>query len=303
MSIVSALRGDVLDDNTSMSVCLRKAKVLATELDHEGFEAWVNSELFGYRDETKIPNYRRYQTHSYGTFAGPFQSQISNYILPVFNLDDSLRKFATTIALAQSIGELEALSKKGQDVSEPWPAEAVMFARGKINITDGYELIAARKPIPCYVFDGVVETIRNKLLEFVLELQKVSPGVLETDTATSQIPTETVSNIFFTTISGGQNVIASGSGFLQKVTQTVAPGDMEGLAKYLRSLGITKEDIALLRRAIEQDGTPPEESLGKNVKSWMMRMTKRAIDGLLKVAVEVAIPLIVKAIKQYYGWA
>jgi hypothetical protein len=304
MSIAASLRDDVLDNSKSMSICLRKARVLAAELDHEDFKTWVQSELFGYRGNVEVPEYRIFRTNSYGTFAGPFGSQVNNYILPVFNLSDGFREFATQVILSQPISEMEALAKKGTDYFEPWPAEGVLLARDKIQISGGYLLVAARKPLPSYLFEGVVETTRNRLLEFLIELQKVAPEILKLDEVAAGIPSATVSNIFNTTITGGHHVIAAGSGFSQQVHQVVVAGDVDSLSKYLHFLGVPAEDANALRQAIESDGEPKSRgSYGAAVKKWLTTATQKAIAGGFKFGMEIAVPLIVKALEQYYGWS
>lgn len=56
--IVQELQRDALDPRTSISDLLRKALVVARELELSEFEDWVNSELNGYTSSEKIPEYR-----------------------------------------------------------------------------------------------------------------------------------------------------------------------------------------------------------------------------------------------------
>jgi hypothetical protein len=46
---------------------------LAARLKHEAFKHWVQSELDGYFGSTDLPNYRKFHSHCFGHFAGPFQ--------------------------------------------------------------------------------------------------------------------------------------------------------------------------------------------------------------------------------------
>ena len=301
-SITARLRSDVLDDSVKISALLRRAKVLAAGLKHDGFRSWVDAELFGYKGDVELPDYRVYRTQSLGHFLGPFQGQIKNFVLPVYNLPDELREFATEVRFGQPVGELEALARKGQDVDEPWPSEAILLARDKVELTGGYVLIAARKPIPCYVFEGIAETVRNKLLEFTIELQSLNPELLLSDDALGKLPANDVSSIFITTINGGQNVVSQGDGNTQTVMQTVDAGDFASLRKYLHDLGVPSEDVDQLDQAIREDGERTEHSLGSRVKGWLGQFTQKAIDGAFKVAVSTAVPLAVEAIRNFYGW-
>lgn len=302
-SITACLRNDVLDGDIKITSSLRRAKLLAAELDHDGFRAWVDAELFGYRGDPELPDYRIFRTDSFGTFSGPFQRVIENFLIPVYNLPDEVRELATEVRLNQPVGELEILARKGQDLQEHWPSEAVLLVRDRIPLSGGYVLVAARKPIPCYIFEGIAETVRNKLLEFIIELKKLNPEILETDDAVHHIRASDISTVFITTISGGQNIVAPGVGNTQNVTQTVAVADFASLGTYLQELGVSSEDVTELRRAINADGECAKGSFGKLVRSWLVQFTQKALDGLLNVAVSSAVPLVVAAIERFYGWS
>jgi len=302
-STTARLRSDVLDGDVNITSSLRRAKVLAAELHHDGFRAWVDAELFGYRGDPELPDYRIFRTDSFGTFSGPFQRVINNFLIPVFNLPDEVRELATEVRLNQPVGELEALARKGQDLQEFWPTEAVLLARDRIQLSGGYILVEARKLIPCYICEGIVETVRNKLLEFIIELQKLNPEILETDEAVNQILANDVANVFITTISGGQNVVATGVGNTQNVKQGVVVGDFSTLEAYLQGLGVSPEDVNELRSAIDADGKRAKGSFGELVKNWLARFTQKALDGLFNVAVSSAVPLVIAAVEQFYGWS
>src|SRR5205085_5705698 len=50
---------DSLNSNVRVTDLLRKALVVARKLNVRDFEEWINSELTGYKDTDKVPEYRR----------------------------------------------------------------------------------------------------------------------------------------------------------------------------------------------------------------------------------------------------
>lgn len=57
--LISELKKEVLDENAPVSALLRKALVLAKELNDTENEKWISSELKGYTDRNEVPDYRK----------------------------------------------------------------------------------------------------------------------------------------------------------------------------------------------------------------------------------------------------
>ena len=58
MGIVIELQKQAIDTDSDVVSLLRKAYLVARKLDIKDFEEWINSELNGYTDYDKIPDYR-----------------------------------------------------------------------------------------------------------------------------------------------------------------------------------------------------------------------------------------------------
>ena len=184
-----------------------------------------------------------------------------------------------------------------------WPPEVVLLAREHVPMSDGSMLVEAWKPFPKSQFIGILDQIRNRLLDFLLELQQINPEVLESEDAIRAVSSDKVQNIFQTIIYGGQNIVATGTEFTQKATQNVAAGDTQSLIDHLRSIGLDNDSLAELETAIGQDGDRQQKKLGKNVKSWIGKMIAKVMDGTWKVTLATAQVLLKEALFRYYGWS
>lgn len=58
MSIVIELQKAAIDSNSDILSLLRKAYLVARKLEISDFQEWISSELNGYEDYDKIPDYR-----------------------------------------------------------------------------------------------------------------------------------------------------------------------------------------------------------------------------------------------------
>ena len=229
---------------------------------------------------------------------------VNNVQISIICLPDDIREFAERMGVPHGVREIEA-SVAEADTEEklgfPWPPEAVRLAREYVPMQDGCVLVAAMKPFAKSQFDGILDQIRNRLLDFLLKLEQINPEVLESEDALRAVSSDKVQNIFQTIIHGGQNIVATGTEFTQKATQNVASGDMQSLIDHLRSTGLNNDSLAELETAIKQDGDWKKKKLGENVKSWIGKMIVKAMDGTWKVAEATAPDLLKAALSQFYG--
>ena len=306
-SLVAQLQKEVVDSGVPISDILRKAKILASKLKNKEFKRWIDAELKGYDNTDNLPDYRKFTPINLGTFAGSFGKVVNNVQIPIICLPDDIREFAERMGVPHGVREIEASVAEAATEGKlgfPWPPEAVMLAREHVPIQDGCVLVAAMKPFAKSQMDGILEQVRNRLLDFLLKLQQIDPEELETEDGTRSIPGDKVQNLFFQTIiQGGQNIVATGTEFTQKATQNVASGDMQSLIDHLRSIGLNNDSLAELETAIEQDGDRQKKKLGENVKSWIGKMIVKAMDGTWKVAEATAPDLLKAALSQFYGGA
>ena len=305
-SLAAQIQKEVVDSKVPISDILRKAKILASLLKNGEFKHWVDAELTGYDNCDDLPDYRIFEPVNLGTFSGPFGKRVTNYPIPVALLPDSIRLFAERSQFMGGIKELEAAAsqaakKEGHRFS--WPPEMVIIAREHLPMSDGSILVEAWKPFSKSQMEGILDQVRNRLLDFLLELQQINPDVMKSENAIRSVPSDKVQNIFNTTILGGQNIVSTGTDFSQKVTQSVKVKDAQSLLGYLRNLGLPEDALEDLKNALAQDGERPRGELGAAVKSWLGKMTVKAIDGTWRVALDAAASLLKESLFHYYGWS
>ena len=301
-SLVAQLQKGVLDSSVPISDILRKAKVLAHLLKSEELKSWVDAELKGYASADDLPAYRKFSPVNLGTFVG-FNKVVRNVPFPVALLPDDIREFGA-MEFRHGVGEIEAsaVQAENENLRVQWPPEVVILAREHVPMSDGSVLVEAWKPFSKSQFVGILAQIRNHLLDFLLELQQINPEVLESEEAIRAVSREKVQTVVQTIIHGGQNIVATGTDFTQKATQNVAVGNTQSLIDHLRSIGLDNDSLAELETAIKQDGGRQQNQFGKSVKSWIGKMTAKAVDGTWKVALSTAPVLLKEALSRYYGW-
>jgi hypothetical protein len=302
MNLIKQIRDDILDPNIGLSTVLRKAKVLASLLRDADFKEWINHELDGYPDAMDMPGYRVIPVQNIGTFSGAFGRGIENASLPAGALDESVRDAMWNVHFNNGVRHLESLAEGEEPILyRQWPHEAIELWN-YANRTNDLALVGAQSRIPRSVVEGILDTTRNKLLDFILELQQIDPDVIESEKAVAELPRDQVSNVFNYTVYGNHNVLAAGNEVSQSVSQSVARHDQASLTAYFRDHGVAEEDLAELVQAVEADGQPRTEEFGSRVRTWMGTMIAKAFQGSWKVALDTAPKLITEGISSYYGW-
>jgi hypothetical protein len=304
-NLIQQLQNDILDQNSSLSTVLRKAKVLAVALGSEELEGWVDQELNGYSDASHgIPDYRRISVQNYGDFFGSFGRGLRNAPIPLGALPKDIRELSKDLILNQGVGSIQSLleTNSSGSLKLAWPPDLVALLQ-RHQVYENLDCGSAWKMVSRGSLVQVLETVRNRLLTFVLELKKRNPEIVKSEEVISEVPKDQVSQIFHTHIYGDQNVIATGLHVTQLVHQEVSPQDIESLLRYVEKVGVLGQEAQELRTAIQEDGArPAPKKFGPKVAEWIGNMTKKALEGTWDVATEVATTTITKALSRYYGW-
>jgi AbiTii-like protein len=302
MTLLRRIQDAAVDSRTNIADVLRQCAVLAARLGHEPFKKWVDEELNGYEPEAELPPYRILTgLQSIGYFVGPMGEQIRNVPLPLGNVPEKYRRFVSEIEFREGAGALAAIVEgdRGQRALENrWSPDLIALLADRFML--GRRLLSASIVVAPNAIIGVVESIRNRVLKFVLEIDAHAPTAGEGEAGVSPITQERVNQVFNTTIMGGSNIAVGSTGVTQTVQ--VQAGDLEGLNAYLASLGLQQEDLDGLAIALKEDERPSKgQGFGKRVSAWIGDMTGKAASGTWQVGVGAAGELLATAVRWYYG--
>jgi hypothetical protein len=288
-----------IDPKSDIGELLRRCLVLAAKLDQLDFRRWVERELFGYPDDEELPEYRTGQVGIEGVFCSNYGNQTLGPV-PIL-LGAIPEKFRASMArrdLRDPIGSYSHLLDGNGELNATLPADLLPHIRqykGKYGLE--WQCMKAYQVVPKALIVGAIETVRSKILAFVLEIQKTSPDVGEG--LGKRPPPERVDQIVNMYITGNVGNLTSGStNVTQHATINVTQGDFGSLAAYLRSQGFEEADVVELKAAIDAEPpTPERKSLPKRVWDWIGEKTSKAIgDFPPALAAEIA----VRAVMLYY---
>jgi hypothetical protein len=260
--------------------------------------------LNGYESKDDVPDYRILKVQSYGNFIGIGWSQMRNMPIAPSSLPQEYREFITTTYSMDAVSYQMSLLSGGEadsNFQESWPADWIAYFGDKI--IENMTCVKAWKLIPRPYVASIIDTVRTRILSFILEIEAIAPDAGEALPNEKSIPVDKVGQIFHTHIYGNVASLAQGGQVTTyDVDITVIQNDLQTLKEYLASLGIDEEDIDELDEAIREDAKSPAESgLGSKVRGWLGKMIGKSGTAAWNVGISVAATLLEKALSRYYG--
>ena len=187
----------------------------------------------------ELPDYRLINSISRGFFVGYAGSQINDQPINLFVMPEKDRKFVDKVRLAQPVASYEGRPNKSADASLAWPPW--LTTRYQEKFMPDFVLNRAWQEVPGSCMVGLVETVRNRVLRFALDIKD---QLGEDQESVAQLPAETVEKSVINNIYGGNVFIAAHAETISQVAHTnIVAGDASGLFKALSNLGVTEEGL------------------------------------------------------------
>ena len=198
-----------------------------------------------------------------------------------------------------SLGSL--LEGEGDYVTIEWPGDWVLWAQGKGKFE--MTLTAARQVVGVSAIVDMIDTIRNRVLEFCLRLEEEMPELMADDDPAPTADVEVAaSNVFNQVFVFGPYTgnIANASPAAEQIALDVNKGDLAGLTKALREVGVPPDQVDALRSAIEDAGENGQK-VGPIAIDWFKRAKQAVASDTWSLVKGVTIKTISHAVQSFLG--
>lgn len=303
MELVESIVEILSSEKPNLTDALIKTKVVLHRLGEKKPVEWVNSELEGYDDSSNLPDYRVVGSMVKANIMNMAYSA-NNVDVPVYHLDEDLRRSLEKSSFRQGIAAIEDLANTDSD-SVQRPIPHALYGLLSEKFASGYRVQSAWCEVPKHSLIQILTQVRSRLLDFILEL---SDKVSDTDDSTDlkrlskEIGTE---SLFNNAVFGHNATIVVGNHNVQNTENTVSIGDFESLATFLKENRVGYDDIEALRAAVGQDegsNSHKERKYGPRVKEWFQSMMGKAVDGTWTIGTGAAGNILATALNSFYGW-
>lgn len=200
MSLLRRIQDATVDSKFQLADVLRMCKILAARLDHPAFKEWIEQELNGYKDRERLPNYRILKSLGCrGDFFGSFGSGLKNAPIPPISLPEEFREAVSTKYILQSVSAVESIVRQANQTNQSilralWEADAVVLLGS--NVYETMICGQAWTDIPTAAFVAVLDTVKSRILDFVIEIEAEAPDAGDTQPGEKPIPDQLVNVIF-----------------------------------------------------------------------------------------------------------
>ena len=296
MNLLTQIQSDLIDQSANLPNTLRKAQVLARKLQSQELREWVNFELNGYPNYD-VPEYRRFGLPLFGTFHGPMRSRMTGVAIPTAGLPEPAKEVAETLVVTEGVSAIEAMLLPDVTTSyKTLPMELTLLLRQSVKMTGGMELFEVYHQAPHYLFTGVLDSVKSRLLDLVLDLQQndVTPEALSTGGSKQEM----VRNSIINNIYGNNNNVATGQNVSQMVS-IVQKGDIESLKNHLRAHNVDEDDLNELASAVAAEPQLHGAGFGSRVAGWIGTMVGKALSGAWQYAGDNAQRVLTEAVNGF----
>lgn len=294
-SLVLQLQQEASEADCAISTLLRKSLMISKKLKLIDFESWSLNELNGYKNAEDLPNYRKINGNL--KYHNPY-----NGWQDIIVQDEKLAEIIKERFIFDPISNLESLVS---DYTENSVLSIPLHFKLEQKIMRGLPDFLQQKPtyqVGCSQIKSILEAVRNTVLTWTLELE--SQGVTGSGILFSKQEKELASHMTINVTGNFQGNIGNieKSTVIQDFDMSIKNNDFDSLKSFLKSNAIPEDDINELEQCIKKDPIPKDSTtLGKNVGGWIGKMVGKAVSGAWAIGVEVAAPLLQKAIMAYYG--
>ena len=177
-----------------------------------------------------------------------------------------------------------------------WPADLIVLLSDKFY--QHFRLVSAWVLVQPSDILEIVETVKNRLLRYVLEIDSSYVTSEKKDTKEEK---ERMATVFNTTILGNVNGLNQdcedvNQKFVSEL-KSIVPGDWITMAAFLDKIGkIAQKDKDDLKNAIDEDKKLGSLGVGVNVSKWIDRIRNGSIKLATSLSVNVVANLITQAI-------
>lgn len=293
MKLLTEIRDEAVDGGSDIATLLRKCQVLASVLRNVDFKRWVSCELNGYHAVKDLPRYRIMMVASVGTFFGRFGSSVQNAPLPVGNLPKKIADELRKTYFFDGVGTLQHLVAGMTDAQlhSAWSADVIALYQDRFY--KDMNLVEAHKIIPKSAVSGILEIVRNKVLDFVLEIGHSYPDI-SADTKAVKIKPEVVQNTYNTYILGDGNRVAAGCGPVEQNVTKFEKGNWAYLEGVLKQLKVAQDDITELKRLLKANPPKSKSKLGDGVNGWLGGIGAKAAQAGYDIPIGIGLAAILK---------
>lgn len=310
MSLLREIQTSLLEEASDLGPILLKLRFLAARLGSDVLEDWVQHEMNGYPKEVPVPDYRKAPISYSGTFSNGYQT-INKVTIPEYLIRQHAGEHWLHIDIRDPLSVIDSMVARRSEDSKGDQRYGISTGNLKLllqdKLYDGLPLIEMYSEFSPGAFVGIQSTVRAKVLELTLELEKAVPNAADIIISRpSEVPTidpDRVSSVTQQLINYGTFTNVQSTGDKNTINIKVAQGNKDDLIRALIDGGLPAEDANELASIIESEEPDQEnKTFGMKAQAWLGDKIAKGSAAAWKAGLDVATSVLTKAALKYYGF-
>ncbi len=306
MSLLRQIQDATVDPKYQLADILRMCKILAARLENKVFDEWIRQELYGYENRFQLPKYRILKELSCsGNFVNSSGDIWKNLPIPPVNLSENIRESVSIKYVLQNVSGLASIVGLAKQVNEsvlrfPWQPDIVLFYTS--NIYEEMECKQAWIDVPTNAYDAILDTIKTRILDFVIEIEAENSNAGDALPHEKLIPDQIVNYIYYKCILHENHMTENYTNNLQgaiiaNMANTVKDNARQQANQYIhlseekRTLAEAASEIQQLIQQLEQTNPTATEAeiiayINDETKPSLKRRAGSALQSLGETAID-----------------
>lgn len=301
MSLLREIQNAASDSSFPIQDLLKKCLILGARLGHDPLREWATLELNGYPPGAELPRYRRVHVADVRAHVVLGLTHASNVSIARGAVPVDMQEDFYSADVRDPIAAVHDLVASDNELGIMVDAGLANHIVQRMYGDDMAGSISMRRVVGRSQFVALIDTVRTRILEFALEIEKLNEDAGDAPSGSAPLPLDKVQYVYNTTIMGGATNVAVGGTDVTQIAGDVKQGDWGSLESALRSIGIPGNDLAELKTALEEDEVEGAEGLGSRTRGWLEKIGIKAKSGGIALAGGVGTELIADLILKYLG--
>jgi hypothetical protein len=290
MSLLRDIQNELASPGTDVTNVLRKCKILAARLGSRDFSTWVDWELNGYPESQPTPEYRKLPCSYWANFMN-LAWRRDRVPIPATIAPEKYRDRFECIEFRDGVAKAVAFTGKGSGARIERPELIGTIQKAFSGNMDCY---AVWTEMAGSDFEQMVSAIKNRILDFVLQIEAENPDAGEAAINSQPIAAEKVQSLVHNHFYAAVGNIAQGSrDFTQNATVDLSSEDLakfvSEFTKHLDELKIdqlTKQKAATQLATLKTQESDPNPVIVSEAGRTLRNLTEGAIASLLATAAQ-----------------
>ena len=290
MSLLRDIQNELANPGSDVTSVLRKCKILAARLGSQEFSRWVDWELNGYPESQPTPEYRKLPCCYYANFMN-IAWRRDRVPIPSTVAPEEYRERFEYIEFRDGVAKAMTFIQKGTGamIQRPELIGAIQSA-----FSGEMDCYAVWTEMSNGDFEQMISAIKNRILDFVLEIEAENPDAGEAPLKTQPIAPEKVHSLVHNHFYAAVGNIAQGShDFTQTANLGVKPEELSKfVSEFIAHLDQLKLDEPARKKVESQLATlraqesDPDPVIVTQAGRTLRNITEGAIGSLLATAAQ-----------------